>query len=120
LADIEFLVQMLQLKHGHDDPSLRVAGTFEAMSALYASNHMSREDYEFFNDSYRFLRTLQARLRLMSPIARDSLPEDPHDLARLAGLLGYTSAAALLSDCRQLTAENRRRFDRLFGAAAAA
>ena len=76
LVDIEFLVQMLQLKYGHDDPSLRVAGTFEALSALHAAGHMSRDDYEFFNDSYRFLRTLQARLRLMSPIARDSLPED--------------------------------------------
>ncbi len=119
LADIEFLVQMLQLKYGHDDPSLRVAGTFEAMSALLAAGHMSRDDYEFFNDSYRFLRTLQARLRLMSPIARDSLPEDPHDLARLAGLLGYKSASTLLADCQNITAENRRRFERLFDGVAA-
>ncbi len=119
LADIEFLVQMLQLKYGHDDPSLRVAGTFEAMSALHAARHMSRDDYEFFNDSYRFLRTLQARLRLMSPIAHDSLPEDPHDLARLAGLLGYKSAAGLLSDCQHIATENRRRFERLFDGVAA-
>jgi glutamate-ammonia-ligase adenylyltransferase len=119
LADIEFLVQMLQLKYGHDDPSLRVAGTFEAMSALYAAGHMSRDDYEFFNDSYRFLRTLQARMRLMSPITRDSLPEDPHDLARLAGLLGYKSAATLLADCQHIASENRRRFERLFEGVAA-
>lgn len=119
LADIEFLVQMLQLKYGHDDPSVRVAGTFEAMSALHAAGHMSRNDYEFFNDSYRFLRTLQARLRLMSPIARDSLPEDAHDLARLAGLLGYKSATALLSDCENIASENRRRFERLFEGVAA-
>jgi glutamate-ammonia-ligase adenylyltransferase len=114
LADIEFLVQMLQLKHGHDDPRLRVAGTFEALSALLAAGHLTRDDYEFFNDSYRFLRTLQARLRLMTPITRDTLPEDPHDLARLAGLLGYQSASTLLADCRHITAENRRRFERLF------
>jgi glutamate-ammonia-ligase adenylyltransferase len=119
LADIEFLVQSLQLKHGHDDLSLRVAGTFEALAALHAAGHLSRDDYEFFNDSYRFLRTLQARLRLMTPVTRDTLPEDPHDLARLAGLLGYGSAATLLSDCQHITAENRRRFERLFEGVAA-
>ncbi len=51
------------------------------------------EDTAFFVDSYRFLRTLQSRLRLMSITARDNLPEEPRELARLAGLLGYETAA---------------------------
>ena len=30
-VDTEFLVQMLQLKHGGDDPSIRVPGTLDAL-----------------------------------------------------------------------------------------
>jgi hypothetical protein len=33
-VDSEFLVQMLQLKHGSGDPSVRVPGTLDALSAL--------------------------------------------------------------------------------------
>jgi len=51
----------------------------------------------------------------MSTTARDDLPEDSRELAKLAGLLGYTSSTGLLDDCRRYTAENRRRAERLFG-----
>ena len=50
----------------------------------------------------------------MSTTARDDLPEDPRELAKLAGLLGYSSARGLLADCQHATAENRRRCERLF------
>ena len=33
-VDTEFLVQMLQLKHGGSDPSVRVPGTLDALTAL--------------------------------------------------------------------------------------
>ena len=52
---------------------------------------------------------IQVRLRLMSTTARDDLPEDPRELAKLAGLLRYDSPQALLADCQRYTAENRRR-----------
>jgi len=114
LVDIEFLVQMLQLKHGREIESLRVPGTFAAMDALFAAGFLNRDDYDFFTRSFRLLRTVQARLRLMSVTARDDLPDDQRELAKLAGLLGYSTADGLLDDCRQTTSENRRRFDRLF------
>ena len=50
----------------------------------------------------------------MSTTARDDLPEDARDLAKLAGLLRYDSPQALLADCQRYTAENRRRCERLF------
>ena len=50
----------------------------------------------------------------MSTTARDNLPEDPRELAKLAGLLRYGSPEGLLADCQRHTAENRRRCERLF------
>jgi len=114
LVDIEFLVQMLQLKHAATTPAIAVPGTLAALQALGAAGLLTREDCDFFTTSYRFLRTIQARLRLMSTTARDDLPDDPRELAKLAGLLRYESPSALLADCQRTTAEIRRRTERLF------
>jgi glutamate-ammonia-ligase adenylyltransferase len=114
LVDIEFTVQMLQLKHAGSKPQVAVPGTLEALNALHAAGALDRDNHAFFAAGYRFLRTLQSRMRLMSTTARDNLPDEPRELARLAKLTGYESTDALLSDCQRYTAENRRRAERLF------
>ncbi len=114
LVDIEFLVQVLQLKYAHDHPALRVTGTLEALAALAEAGLLRSDDFQYFVESYRFLRTIQVRLRLMSTTARDDLPDDPRDLAKLASLLRYGSPEGLLADCQRHTAENRSRCQLLF------
>jgi len=91
-----------------------VPGTLAALAALCAAGILERDDCDYFTASYRFLRTIQSRLRLMCTTARDDLPDEPRELAKLARLLGYTSAGGLLADCRRYTAENRRRAERIF------
>jgi len=115
LIDIEFLVQMLKLKYASVRPKIAAPGTLESLEALTAEGILDRDDGEFFIGSYRFLRTVQARMRLMSTTTRNDLPDEPRELARLARLLGYASAEALLADCQRTTAENRRRCERIFG-----
>ncbi len=114
LVDIEFLVEMLQLKHAAASPEIAVPGTLAALELLTKAGMLSRDDGEFLSASYRFLRTIQSRLRLMSTTARNDLPDDPRELAKLAGLSGYRGADALLDDCRRTTAEIRRRTERIF------
>src|SRR6185369_16278244 len=99
LVDIEFLVQMLQLKHAESHPEIAQSSTLDALAALESARLLKRDDYDFLVASYRFLRGIQLRLRLMSTTARDDLPEEPRELAKLAGLLGYSSAEGLLADC---------------------
>jgi len=116
IVDIEFLVQMLQLKHGRRTPEIRVPNTLRALEALHQAGHLAAEDFELFAASYRFLRTLEGRLRLMSFTARDKLPRDPTELAKLAHLLRLPSGQALLSDFENYTRQTRLRFDRIFDA----
>lgn len=116
LMDIEFLVQMHLLKHGQRDAAVRVPGTLAALAALHRQKYLKADDYEYLTESFRFLRTIQSRLRLMSTTARDVLPDDARELSKLAGLLGYESSADLLTDCKRYTSENRHRFERLFEA----
>ena len=110
LADVEFVAQMLQLKFGHDDPSVRAPATLDGLARLQSAGYLPNDDGPFFIESYRFLRTLQARMRLISSTARDTLPDDPRELAKLARWLHEPDGAALLARCQHYTSENRRRF----------
>jgi glutamate-ammonia-ligase adenylyltransferase len=114
IVDIEFIVQSLQLKHGRELPAIRVPGTRDALAALHAAGVLGDDDFKFLSNSYTTLRTIEGRLRLMSPTARDDLPEDPVEQAKLARLLNYSDATALMNDCRRLREENRARFEKIF------
>jgi glutamate-ammonia-ligase adenylyltransferase len=113
-VDIEFIVQMLQLRHAATSPDVLVPGTLDAIAALRAQGYLEDEAADYLSKSYRFLRSVESGLRLMNTTARHDLPEDEHELDKLAYLLGYESARSLLDDCREYTRENRKRFQRVF------
>jgi glutamate-ammonia-ligase adenylyltransferase len=116
-VDTEFLVQMLQLKHGGQDASVRVPGTLDALTALEQAGYLSTGDAEYFRNSYRFQRSIEARIRLMDATGRHELPVNERELAKLAYLLGYSRADALVTEAENTFAENRARFHRIFDAA---
>ncbi len=67
------LVQMLQLKHGRRLTKLRCPSTLGAsLAALHDAGCLAAGDYELLAASYRFLRTLEGKLRLMNFTAKDS------------------------------------------------
>jgi glutamate-ammonia-ligase adenylyltransferase len=114
IVDVEFLVQMLQLKHGRRTPALRLPNTLSALRALHREGHLSPEDFEAFDSGYRFLRTMEGRLRLLNSTARDTLPEDPTELTKLARLLHYPNCDALREHLDRATGDIRQRFNQIF------
>jgi glutamate-ammonia-ligase adenylyltransferase len=116
IVDIEFLVQMFQLKHARGNPRLRTTNTLTALAELYRADLLPVDDFECFDASYRLLRTIEGRLRLMNATARDRLPQDPVELTKLASLLHYPSSEGLLLDFENAARQTRRRFDRIFEA----
>jgi len=116
-VDTEFLVQMLQLKHGGADTSIRTPGTLDALTALEQAGYLSRDDAAYFQKSYRFQRSIEARIRLMDAVGRHELPESESELAKLAYLLGYANPQALVAETEHTFAENRARFNQIFDAA---
>jgi len=117
IVDIEFVAQMLQLKHARRYPAIRVPHTLLALDALHKAGLLADDDFSFFDRSYRFLRTLEGRLRLISATPQSALPTEPTELAKLAHLMGHASSEALLDDYRACRDENRRRFDAIFAEA---
>jgi glutamate-ammonia-ligase adenylyltransferase len=114
IVDVEFLAQMLVLKHGRANPAVIQPGTLAALSALESAGFLAPEKARALVEGYRFLRTVEGRLRLMSSGARDEIPEDKAGLARLARAVGFLDSQAFLSACQSYAEQNRAIFDREF------
>jgi glutamate-ammonia-ligase adenylyltransferase len=113
--DTEFVVQMLQLKHGRELPEIRQTGTLAALEALARAGCLTANDARLLSASYRFQRNVEARIRLMDSAGRHEFPEEPQELARLAFLLGYTSGTDLAAEVERTSIEVRATFERLVG-----
>jgi glutamate-ammonia-ligase adenylyltransferase len=94
IVDIEFLVQLFQLKYGRDLPSLRTGNTWEALDALHSARLLSDDEYATLRSSYDFLRLVESRLRIVHNRSLDELPEAPEDLEKLARRLGCEAGPA--------------------------
>ncbi|MBX3148056.1 MAG: hypothetical protein KF785_14925 [Gemmatimonadales bacterium] len=89
LVDVEFLVQMLQLAHGHAEPRLRVRSTRAALDVLAETGLLPAADAQALRDGWAFLQQLGARLRIERDQAVEALDEQPEALRALARRLGY-------------------------------
>jgi glutamate-ammonia-ligase adenylyltransferase len=114
--DTEFVVEMLTLRHGAERPEIRVPGTIDALAALAKAGCLDSADAAFLARSYRFQRSVEARIRLMDAAGRHEFPDEPRELEKLAFLLDYDSAEALARETRELRHETRERFNRIFSA----
>lgn len=110
LSDIEFLAQLLQLRHGHDHPDLRVHGTVEALQALLEADLISPQDHLALIDSYEFCSRVRLRLHLQKGRLFDSLPASREELSKLSASLGYDRSNELREAYQRVTRRARRIF----------
>ncbi len=116
-VDVEFIVQMLQLKNAVETPEVITPGTLDALSLLHQTGALTDSDFQQLSQAYRFLRSVESGLRLMNTAARHDLPTDEMELEKLAFLIGRENSTQLVSDCRQIRQQNRDCFHRLFDGA---
>lgn len=116
-VDVEFIVQMLQLKNAARYPEVLTPGTFDAIHALRQAGLLGDDDARDLDASYRFLRSIESGLRLMNTTARHDIPDDELELEKLAFLIGSANSGQLMQDCRRYRQQNRDCFHRLFDAA---
>ena len=98
LVDCEYLVQALQITHGHAQPELRQAGTSDALAALHKHGILTGDQFENLHTSYVFLRRLIDALRMVRGDARDlAVPApDTEEFAYLARRLNYSNRTSQL------------------------
>ncbi|MCC6764465.1 MAG: bifunctional [glutamate--ammonia ligase]-adenylyl-L-tyrosine phosphorylase/[glutamate--ammonia-ligase] adenylyltransferase [Deltaproteobacteria bacterium] len=111
LLDIEFMVQMKQLRHGSDVPEVRRRATRHALAALAAAGVVPDDEAASLEESYAFLRSLTNRLRIERDQPVESIERESERLPALARRLGYTGSNDAVAD--QLLADYGRHRERV-------
>jgi len=119
IVDVEFLVQLFQIKYGRDLPELRTTNTWEALAGLRSRELLAQEEYTTVLASYNFLRLVESRLRIVHNLSLDELPEKPEDLEKLARRLGFeagpqgSAGHQFLAELERHTTQTRELFLKL-------
>ncbi|MEA2535057.1 MAG: [glutamine synthetase] adenylyltransferase / [glutamine synthetase]-adenylyl-L-tyrosine [Actinomycetota bacterium] len=108
ISDVEWTVQLLQLRHG-----LRSPGTMTALAELEATGALSPADAAALRESYVFCERTRNHWFLVKGTRGDSLPTETEQLAHLARSLG-TTAWDLREEYRRVTRRARSVMERLF------
>jgi glutamate-ammonia-ligase adenylyltransferase len=93
IREIEFAVQLLQLLFGGERPDLRARDTLTALARLTAAGLLTQEEAATLGDQYRFFRSVEHRLQLMSDLPTRRIPDDPGERRKLARRMGYPPEA---------------------------
>ncbi|HYY11110.1 MAG TPA: bifunctional [glutamine synthetase] adenylyltransferase/[glutamine synthetase]-adenylyl-L-tyrosine phosphorylase, partial [Kineosporiaceae bacterium] len=116
LSDVEWTVQLLQLRHAGAVPSLRTPSTLGALEAAAQAGLVEATDAQVLAAAW----TLASRVRNAVVLSRgrpsDTLPTAVADLEGVARLAGYPpgSAAVLEEDYQRVTRRARAVVERVF------
>jgi glutamate-ammonia-ligase adenylyltransferase len=116
LSDVEWFVQLIQLEHGAEFPSLRTTSTLDALSAAAEHGFMNASDAQTLRDAWIIASRVRSAITLWSGKTADVLPTDRQQLDGVARLLGYRagSASELEEDYLRTTRQARAVFERGF------
>ncbi|MGJ9411130.1 bifunctional [glutamine synthetase] adenylyltransferase/[glutamine synthetase]-adenylyl-L-tyrosine phosphorylase [Aeromicrobium sp. CF4.19] len=89
LADVEWTVQLMQLRHAHAVPGLRTTGTLEALHAAVEAELIDAGDAEQLESAWRLVSRIRNAVVLMRAKPAESMVEQVRERAGVAHLLGY-------------------------------
>ncbi|HWC33886.1 MAG TPA: bifunctional [glutamine synthetase] adenylyltransferase/[glutamine synthetase]-adenylyl-L-tyrosine phosphorylase [Mycobacteriales bacterium] len=116
LSDVEWTVQLLQLRHGADVPVLRTTATIEALRAAAKADLLSDSDAEALQDAWVIATRVRNAIVLARGRPSDVLPSDARTLAAVARAMGYAAGHSgdLLEDYRRAARRARSVHERVF------
>ena len=116
LSDVEFTVQLQQLRHGAAHPELRTPETLLALDALVRAGLLEPTDADALRESLGFCLVARSYRFLLTGGAHDSLPTAPDEAEKLGRMLGYVHRpnATLRDDYRRVTRRARAVVERVF------
>ena len=116
LSDVEWLVQLLQLRHAHAVPGLRTTSTLKALDAAVEAGLIEGADAEILSGAWLLATKIRGGNVLRGVRQSDTLPSGRDDLEAIARWCGYPagSARALEEDYLRQTRNARKVYERLF------
>jgi glutamate-ammonia-ligase adenylyltransferase len=105
IADVEWTVQLLQMRFGHAHPGLRTTQTLPALSSAAGEGLVTSDQADALAAAWRLASRIRNALMLVRGRPSDSLPSQARDRVGVAFLCGYGSdGASRLFDDYQRTA----------------
>jgi glutamate-ammonia-ligase adenylyltransferase len=116
LTDVEWVAQLLQLRHAYAVPELRTTRTLAALQAASAAGLVSAADTAVLTEAWQLAARIRDGVMLMRGRGSDALPSAAAELAIVARLLGYPpdGAQQLAEDWRRASRHARSVTERLF------
>lgn len=116
LADIEWTVQLLQMRHAGQVPGLRTTRTLEALSAARDADLIEADDAGVLAHGWRTVSRIRNAVTLVRGKGGDELPRDTRERAAVASILGFPAGEsdAMVNDYLRITRQARAVVDRVF------
>jgi glutamate-ammonia-ligase adenylyltransferase len=89
LSDVEWTVQLFQLRHGHEVAGLRTTRTRPALAAARDAGLVSAEHTEILDEAWVLATRVRNAVMLVRGRAADTFPTDPRELAAVGRYLGH-------------------------------
>ncbi|MFF7485087.1 bifunctional [glutamine synthetase] adenylyltransferase/[glutamine synthetase]-adenylyl-L-tyrosine phosphorylase [Streptomyces luteogriseus] len=89
LSDVEWTVQLMQLRHGASEPGLRTTRTREALAAARAAGLITDEDAATLDEAWVLATRVRNAVMLVRGRAGDTFPTEPRELSAVGRYLGY-------------------------------
>ncbi|MDR1432206.1 MAG: bifunctional [glutamine synthetase] adenylyltransferase/[glutamine synthetase]-adenylyl-L-tyrosine phosphorylase [Propionibacteriaceae bacterium] len=116
LSDVEWVVQLLQLRHVGENAVLRDTTTLGALRALEECGLVAAADAACLREAWLLASRVRNAVMLLRGRASDLIPTDMRELSAVAGILGYPKgeSSLLFQEYRRATRLARQVMDRLF------
>jgi [glutamine synthetase] adenylyltransferase / [glutamine synthetase]-adenylyl-L-tyrosine phosphorylase len=117
LADIEWTVQLLQLRHAHEVPALRTTSTVDGLRAAADAGLLTMADAAVLDAAWRLVTRARNAATLVHGKPTDQLPRSGRALAAVARALGYPPGAdpgIFVDDYRRTARRARAVVERVF------
>ncbi|CAB4666576.1 unannotated protein [freshwater metagenome] len=116
ISDVEWLVQLLQLKHAREYPQIQTPHTLPALEQMEACGLISNSDARVLKEAWVISSSIRSSAMLYLNKRTDVLPLDRAQLEGIARLTGYPrgGASSLEQDYLAATRRGRAVFEKLF------
>lgn len=116
LADVEWTVQLLQMRHAGRIEELRTPQTLPALEAAAAAGLITAEDAETLAEAWRLVSRVRNAVTLVRGKPYDQLPRDAQERAAVAGVLGYPQGSSdqMVNDYLRTTRRAHAVVERVF------
>ncbi len=117
LADVEWTVQLLQLRHAGDLPELRTTSTLEGLAEASEAGLLTTADAAELATSWTMATRARNAVMLVRGKPGDQLPRSGRELVAVATALGYPAdgdPGVFLDDYRRITRRARTVVERVF------